>query len=185
MSSKITSRNTSNHHRVKKTAGHSVENAEPTELTASDNTAQSARFWEVKTLDEMTQNEWEQICDGCGLCCLTKLIDDDTETLVYTNVVCPYSDPNTAQCTDYANRSINVPACVQLTRDRVAEFDWLPDSCAYRILHRGEALPDWHPLNSGRRNSVAEAGIGLLAIPVVVDTGELNYEDYVIESESS
>lgn len=142
----------------------------------------ASRFWETKTLDEMSNQEWELICDGCGLCCLTKLIDDETDELVYTRVVCPYSDPKTARCTDYENRSINVPACVQLTRERVAEFDWLPDTCAYRMLHRGQALADWHPLNTGRLSSVTEAGVGLLAIPVVVDNGKLDYEDYLIES---
>lgn len=139
------------------------------------------RFWETKTLDEMSNEEWEAVCDGCGLCCLTKLQDEETDEIVYTRVVCPYSDPKTAQCTDYANRSTNVPTCVQLTRERVAEFDWLPDTCAYRILYRGQPLPEWHPLVSGKRETVAEAGVGLLAIPVVVDSGDLDYEDYLID----
>ncbi|MDX1796118.1 MAG: YcgN family cysteine cluster protein, partial [Hydrogenovibrio sp.] len=107
------------------------------------------RYWETKSLEEMTQQEWESLCDGCGLCCLTKLQDEETEEIVYTRVVCPYSDPKTAQCSDYANRSVNVPTCVQLTLERVAEFDWLPDTCAYRMLYRGQKLADWHPLNSG------------------------------------
>ena len=152
-------------------------------MTASEisqTQALSDKFWERKTLDEMTDAEWEAVCDGCGLCCLTKLQDEETDEIVYTRVVCPYSDPGTAQCTDYANRSINVPACVQLTRERVAEFDWLPDTCAYRILHNGLPLPDWHPLLSGNKDSVAEAGIGLTAIPIVVDTGDLDYEDYLL-----
>ncbi|WP_321276403.1 YcgN family cysteine cluster protein [Thiomicrorhabdus indica] len=154
----------------------SIENGEQVnDLIAS-------RFWETKKLDQMTNQEWELICDGCGLCCLTKLIDDETDELVYTRVVCPYSDPKTARCTDYENRSKNVPACVQLTRERVAEFDWLPDTCAYRMLYRGQSLADWHPLNTGRLSSVTEAGVGLLAIPVVVDNGKLDYEDYLIES---
>lgn len=154
---------------------------------ANQNSAQSiehlkaSRFWETKTLEQMSNDEWELICDGCGLCCLTKLIDDETDELVYTRVVCPYSDPQTAQCTDYANRSKNVPACVQLTRERVAEFDWLPDSCAYRMLHRGQPLADWHPLNTGRASSVAQAGVGLQAIAVVVDNGQIDYQDYVID----
>ncbi|WP_319379767.1 YcgN family cysteine cluster protein [Thiomicrorhabdus sp.] len=141
----------------------------------------SERFWEQKTLQEMDQQEWEALCDGCGLCCLTKLQDEDTDEIVYTRVVCPYSDPKTAACTDYANRSVNVPTCVQLTLPRVAEFDWLPDSCAYRMIYRGQKLPDWHPLVSGNRESVGRAGIGLTAIPVVVDNGKLDYEDYLIE----
>ena len=136
----------------------------------SDSTC--APFWETKTLDEMSQKEWESLCDGCGLCCLSKLQDDETDEIVYTRVICAYSD--------YANRSVNVPACVQLTKERVAEFDWLPDTCAYRMLYRGQSLADWHPLVSGKTNSLQQAGVGLSAIKVVVDNGELDYEDYLM-----
>lgn len=140
-----------------------------------------SRFWETKTLAEMTTEEWESVCDGCGLCCLTKLQDEDTEEIVYTRVVCAYSDLETGACSDYANRSVNVPTCVQLTLPRIAEFDWLPDSCGYRRIYLGKPLPDWHPLITGQRDSLKQAGVGLSAIPVVVDTGDLDYEDYVIE----
>ncbi len=139
-----------------------------------------APFWETKTLEEMTQEEWESLCDGCGLCCLTKLQDDETDEIVYTSVVCPYSDLETGQCKDYANRSVNVPNCVQLTLERVAEFDWLPDSCAYRMIYRGQGLADWHPLVSGTRDSLRQAGIGLASIPVVVDRQGIDYEDFII-----
>lgn len=138
-------------------------------------------FWEIKTLAEMTTEEWESVCDGCGLCCLTKLQDDETDEIVYTRVVCKYSDLKTGACSDYENRSKNVPTCVNLTLDRVAEFDWLPDTCAYRVLYRGDPLPEWHPLVSGKRESVTEAHIGLLAIPVVVDQPNLDYEDYLMK----
>ncbi|GKT12390.1 MAG: hypothetical protein ISEC1_P1368 [Thiomicrorhabdus sp.] len=137
-------------------------------------------FWETKTLDEMTQAEWESVCDGCGLCCLSKLQDEETDEIVYTRIVCGYSDPKTGACTDYANRSVNVPTCVQLTKSRVAEFNWLPDTCAYRVLYRGQCLPNWHPLISGEAKSVGAAGVGLAAIEVVVDNGELDDEDYLM-----
>lgn len=139
-------------------------------------------FWETKTLAEMTANEWELLCDGCGLCCLTKLQDEDIDEIVYTRVVCRYSDLKTAACSDYENRSVNVPTCVELTLERVAEFDWLPETCAYRVLYRGDPLPEWHPLISGKSTSVQAANIGLLAIPVVVDQEDLDYEEYVIDS---
>jgi len=140
-----------------------------------------APFWEQKTLDEMTQQEWESLCDGCGLCCLTKLQDDATDEIVYTRVVCPLSDTETGQCTDYANRSVKVPTCVQLTKERVAEFDWLPDSCAYRMIYRGQGLADWHPLVSNNKLSVKNAGVGLTAIPVVIDGPGIDYESYLID----
>ena len=144
----------------------------------------SKPFWETKSLAEMTTAEWEALCDGCGLCCLTKLQDEESDEIVYTRVVCRYSDLTSGACSDYKNRSTNVPTCVSLTLEKVAEFDWLPDTCAYRVLLRGDALPDWHPLITGRQQSVSEAKIGLSAIPVVVDNGALDYEDYLIDKPS-
>ncbi len=154
-------------------------------MKEQQNRIHSRPFWEQKTLDEMTQAEWESICDGCGLCCLTKLQDEDTEEIVYTRIVCDYSDLKTGRCGDYANRSTNVPTCVQLTKERVAEFDWLPDTCAYRMLYRGQPLADWHPLVSGTPKSLKKAGVGLSAIDVVVSNqlegADLEYENFVID----
>lgn len=147
-----------------------------------ENTNGTLPFWEAKTLEEMTQAEWESLCDGCGLCCLTKLQDEETDEIVYTRVICAYSDVETGRCRDYANRSRNVPSCVQLTKERVAEFDWLPDSCAYRLVYRRQPLPDWHPLVSGLADSVKRAKQGIHGIRVVVDNGRLDYEDFLIET---
>ena len=39
----------------------------------------NTQFWLTKSLSEMSQNEWEAICDGCGKCCLNTFIDSEDE----------------------------------------------------------------------------------------------------------
>ncbi len=118
-------------------------------------------FWKTKTLAEMTQAEWESLCDGCGRCCLHKLRDEETEEIAWTNVACRLLDGQTCQCGDYAKRQTRVPDCVQLTPAAVAEIDWLPPSCAYRLVHEGRGLAWWHPLVSGDPETVHVAGVSV------------------------
>ena len=118
-------------------------------------------FWKTKTLDEMNNQEWESLCDGCGQCCLHKLKDIDSNQTALTNVSCKYLDLNTCQCTDYKNRSTNVPDCVELTAQNAGELEWMPQTCAYRLLAEGKSLYWWHPLISGNNNTVKEAGISI------------------------
>ena len=49
-------------------------------------------FWRRKTMREMTREEWESLCDGCGRCCLNKLYEEGTEKLYYTDVGCRLLD---------------------------------------------------------------------------------------------
>ena len=118
-------------------------------------------FWKTKTLEAMSHEEWESLCDGCGRCCLHKLRDDETEALAFTNVACRLLDTKSCQCSDYVRRKRRVPDCVTLTPELVREIDWLPPSCAYRRLADGKDLAWWHPLVSGDPNSVHDAGISV------------------------
>ena len=61
-------------------------------------------FWKTVPFDEMTNAQWESLCDGCGKCCLIKLQDADTEEIFFTDVVCHLLDVETRQCTQYAKR---------------------------------------------------------------------------------
>ncbi|MFL0801657.1 MAG: YcgN family cysteine cluster protein [Agarilytica sp.] len=118
-------------------------------------------FWQTKALTEMSRDEWESLCDGCAKCCLHKLEDEDTGEVYYTDVVCRYMDEETCSCTDYQNRSTLVPNCITLTPENVFEHDWLPQTCAYRLLAEGKSLYDWHPLVSGSSESVHDASMSV------------------------
>ncbi len=123
-------------------------------------------FWREKGLEDMTEEEWESLCDGCGKCCLYKLEDEDTGEILFTRVACKLLDVQSCRCTGYQERSYRVPDCLNL-RNGFWQFHWLPSTCAYRLLAKGEDLPAWHPLVSGDEKSVHDAGISVrgFAIP--------------------
>ncbi|MFL1463089.1 YcgN family cysteine cluster protein [Roseococcus sp. DSY-14] len=118
-------------------------------------------FWRTTPLAAMTPAQWESLCDGCGRCCLHKLREDGTGRLHHTEVACRLLDVSSARCTDYPNRRARVPDCLQLTPAMVEEVDWLPPTCAYRLVAEGRDLPAWHPLVSGDPGSVARAGVSV------------------------
>jgi uncharacterized protein len=140
------------------------------------------RFWETVPLAQMTEEEWEALCDGCARCCLVKLEDEDSGELVYTDVACRYLDCERCRCTAYASRSEKVPDCLRVTPAFLAErARWLPETCAYRQLHEGRGLEPWHPLLSGGTQSVIDAGIsmrGELVSEALVHPDD--YEEHVI-----
>jgi uncharacterized cysteine cluster protein YcgN (CxxCxxCC family) len=118
-------------------------------------------FWQRKSLAEMSNAEWESLCDGCGRCCLVKLEDEDTAATYFTDVGCRLLDGQSCRCRDYAHRNEKVDDCVRLTPKVVHEIKWLPPTCAYRLLDEGKDLYWWHPLVSGDPDTVHQARISV------------------------
>jgi len=137
-------------------------------------------FWKTKQLAEMTTEEWESLCDNCGKCCLHKLENEDTGKIVFTSVVCNLIDLKTCRCTRYSERTKLVPECLDLKQHDFAEYTWLPATCAYRLLSDGEELPAWHPLVSGSKQSVRNAGVSIQSY--AMKESEIDdIEDHVIK----
>tara|TARA_B100000524_G_C23563265_1_gene339120 strand:- start:65 stop:499 length:435 start_codon:yes stop_codon:yes gene_type:complete len=118
-------------------------------------------FWTKKTLDELTETEWESLCDHCGKCCLIKLQDEQTGKVAYTSVVCKCYNLGNSSCNDYSEREEIVTDCISLNSINIKSFNWLPSSCAYKLVANGEPLPDWHHLVSGNKNLVHELGVSI------------------------
>ncbi|WGF90656.1 YcgN family cysteine cluster protein [Marinivivus vitaminiproducens] len=138
-------------------------------------------FWRRKRLDEMSTEEWESLCDGCGKCCLVKLEDEETGEVAYTDVACRLLDLGTCRCSAYADRQAHVPDCIALDPGAVDRLPWMPPSCAYRLLHEGRDLPAWHPLVSGDPSSVHRAGASARGrIVSERSVGESELEDHVV-----
>jgi uncharacterized protein len=139
-------------------------------------------FWQRKSLDEMTDAEWESLCDGCGRCCLNKLEEEGTDRTFYTDVGCRLLDGETCRCRDYAHRSEKVDDCVRLTPETLKTITWLPPSCAYVLLAEGKDLYWWHPLVSGDPETVHAAGVSVRGRVGANerDVPDEDLEDYIV-----
>jgi len=152
------------------------------------------KYWETTPLENMTDKEWEGICDGCAKCCLHKFIDDETATepvstdqiqlgekIHYTNIACHLLNTKTCSCTQYLERTKLVPECVKLTKNNLQDIFFMPFSCSYRRLYEGRGLPSWHPLlNKNKKSAMHKAGMSVRGKTVSDKDVDLEqFENYI------
>jgi len=140
-------------------------------------------FWKMKSLDQMSRDEWESLCDHCGKCCLVKLEDEDTGLHLETDVACTLFDCENGGCRNYPHRHTQVPDCVVLTPDNIRTLPWIPKTCAYRLIAEGKDLFDWHPLVTGDPHSTAKAGMSVAGQVVSEDDfdGDPDWDQHIVE----
>jgi len=156
-----------------------------TQRDQGENSGLSADFWKKKSLAEMSVDEWEALCDGCGKCCLNKIEDEDSGEVFLTRVACRLFDSDTCRCSQYSIRHQFVPECISLTPESIPKHAyWLPKTCAYLLLWQEKPLFDWHPLISGSPQSVHQAGISIQGQTVSEsDIDEGDWEDHLMEAQ--
>lgn len=133
----------------------------------------SEKFWQNKKLEDFSHDEWESLCDGCGLCCLIRLEDEDTGEIIQSNIACKYLDLETCKCTDYANRKTNVPDCWKITPENIDQIYWMPTTCSYRLVYEGKDLYPWHHLVCGDKTQVHKQQISYIGEMISEDEADL------------
>lgn len=141
-------------------------------------------YWQVKNLDEMSESEWENLCDRCGRCCLVQLEDEDSGDLLCTNIACKQFNLDNGNCQSYKRRADAVPTCMVLSKETLAaSMRFAPSTCAYRLLYEGKPLFNWHHLISGSFKTVHESGVSVLGKVVLENTvAEDDFEDHIVDA---
>jgi uncharacterized cysteine cluster protein YcgN (CxxCxxCC family) len=69
-----------------------------------------------------------------------------------------------------------------LTTELIGQLDWLPHTCAYRLIAEGKDLPAWHPLVAGNTRAIHRAGVSLRAKAISeADIDPEDLEDYILD----
>ncbi len=101
-------------------------------------------------LNELSREEFEDLCTGCGECC----------AITVAGHSCPALNVETRQCTNYANR-LTQQRCVKLTPDIVPDFHergFLPDDCSY-VRYMKDEKPYKLPLDKIQTRELIPFGL--------------------------
>lgn len=144
--------------------------------------SENDKWWETTPLDQMTAEQWESLCDGCGKCCMVKIWHDGVAKS--TKVGCELLNIKTGRCSDYDNRLKKVNNCRQITYENIDTPGLLPDTCAYKLLKNGKPLYDWHHLISGDKNTVVEQGHSIIGFATTtrLEVSPVKLQNYLLQA---
>lgn len=98
-------------------------------------------------LYRFTYDEWELLCDNCGVCCFYKIEDEDSGELFMTTLYCPFLSLKKHQCKVYDERFKKMSTCAKIEPFTIRnQASWMPRHCAYRCVAEERPIPNWHPL---------------------------------------
>lgn len=127
----------------------------------------------------MSDVEWESLCDGCGQCCLYKLMDEDIDEIYFINVVCRQFNIKICQCRNYECRFEFEFDCIKLICENLLIFEWLLMICVYRLLVEDKDLFVWYLLFMGSK--VVMYGECIFVCYIVVKELEvIDWQDYIL-----
>lgn len=89
----------------------------------------------VEKMKKMTPEQWESLCKGCGICCLSKIeleIEPGAAKTFYTHACCNWLDVKTKRCKIYKCRLKDKNnMCEKVDLDLILNRDLLPRTCGY------------------------------------------------------
>ncbi len=95
----------------------------------------------IRELQNMTPQQWDNVCKKCGVCCLDKT--RYMGQVIFLNLGCEHLNCKTKLCNVFKTRqSVNKAYCAKQTINTVLTGQMVPDSCGYREYIFGPAT---HP----------------------------------------
>ena len=91
----------------------------------------------------MNEEEWELLCNGCGICCFNKATVNGRMKVL--DSACPYLNPYNRRCTIYNKRFKVNPKCLKLAPDNMIAL-WLLGNAEKEKGNQQQALAYWNRL---------------------------------------